>query len=150
VSVWPIEAQRICSHISDAKIIRAGLDRNGSSRSESALKQGNVLLFVLGDEKHIVEEVFIKAGKLKVGLREALQSFLVEDVLQMFQLARSQSALLVVLVEVHTVKANWRMSRSRFSWRLAIPTGMALPMPMRTGKRAREADFILATTVDGC
>lgn len=39
------------------------------------------------------------------------------------------------------------MSRSKFSWRLAIPTGMAQPIPARTGNRARVVDFIVTTTV---
>lgn len=61
-----------CIHVGDAKIICASLDRYGPSRCEGTFKECHMFLLVLGNEKHVIEEVFIKASCFKVGLRESL------------------------------------------------------------------------------
>ena len=48
-----------------------------------------MILFVLDDKQHVVEEVLAESSLFKVGLGELLKSFLVEGILKVLELPRN-------------------------------------------------------------
>jgi hypothetical protein len=57
-----------CVHVGDAKIICASLNGRGSSSCKGTFEKSHMLLLVLSNEEHVIEEMFIKASRFKVGL----------------------------------------------------------------------------------
>lgn len=80
----------VCIHVGNAKVVFAGLNWRGAGSCQGTLEQSDVLLLVLGNEQHVVEEMLVEACALKVGYRESLEGFFVEDILEMFQLVTGQ------------------------------------------------------------